>query len=183
LANTLSIAPIVGALVEVSNSMDYTGAYEKSTVGGSLFVAPSQTRNVTGAFVPTTRPLDILVTLPFQERTAAETLDLILSQVSQGGKVQVAQGTVPFMMMATSKVLMVADKEPARSVLGRMFYLLASGPMADGSTVPRIGYQLLCDHIFHNCALNIHIVGSTDARTAVPLSGSILAGWSPRKTN
>lgn len=157
-ANMLSVSRIISSLVEASNSQRYTGVYQASIAGGAFFVTPTEMQNSSGSLVPAVRALDTTVTLPLQERSAAETVDLILSQVAQSGRTQVGVGMVPMTMMLESKVLVRAESEPARSVLGRGLSLLSSETAADGSVVPAVGYQLLCDPASHNCALNIHIV-------------------------
>jgi len=134
----MSMAPAIDSLIKANNLRGYTGAFERTSVEGLSFVIPVD---------KTRRILDSPVSFWYQQRSAADTVDLILSGVSQGTNAKVSSNGPP-MLMITSKVTVGATKEPARDALAKLLLQLG----------PRTGYQLLCDKAFHQCFLNIHVV-------------------------
>ncbi len=164
-ASVTSGAPLIAALIAAQASQNLPGVYTSTSSNGAFYITPAQVLNASGSLTHVTPALDTKVTLAYQNRTAGETLDAILQQVSQSIGVPIGQGRVPVMLMVSAPVAIGANNEAASSVLGRMFLMLSSHTRPDGSAASQLAYHLYYDPRF-KYMLNVH--GLWPQLTAAP---------------
>jgi hypothetical protein len=155
-ASVMSGTPLIGALMAAQASQNLPGVYTSTSSNGAFYITPAEVRNASGSLTNVTPALDTKVTLAYQDRTAGETLEAILQQVSQGIGVQIGKGAVPFNLMISAHVALGANNEAASSVLGRMFLVLSSHTKPDGSAASQLAYHLYFDPVLKNYMLNVH---------------------------
>ena len=93
------------------------GTFRLESYGGALFVEPAEMRNSTGSTMAATPILSAPITLSVTQRNAFETLQLILTNVSKNSGFKVGIGTVPIQALATTRVTINVDREPASHAL------------------------------------------------------------------
>jgi hypothetical protein len=164
-AGVTSGVPLIAALIAAQTSHNLPGVYTLTSSNGAFYITPAQARNASGSLTNVIPALDTKITLAYQDRTAGETLDAILQQVSQGIGVQIGLGRVPVMLMVSAHVAIGANNEAASSVLGRMFLMLSSQTKPDGSAASQLAYHLYYDPRF-KYMLNVH--GLWPQLTAAP---------------
>jgi hypothetical protein len=155
-AGTLGSARLIDALITQHVKQNLPGVYTSTSSNGAFYITPTQLRGALGSLTNASPALDAKVTLAYQERTAGETLDAILKQVSQSAGVQIALGRAPFNALATTRVSIGANDEAARSVISRLLLALASRTLADGSVASLMAYHLYYDPGMRYYMMNIH---------------------------
>jgi hypothetical protein len=167
LTTLVSAAPLIEALIAAHSAKGFPGVYTSTSSNGAFYIIPKQVRDVSGALTNVVPALDAKVNLPYQERTAADTLDAILQQASQVNGVEIGLGSAPFNVMLSTSVSMSAANETARSVLGRMLLTLASQTLPDGSAASLLAYHLYYEPRLRYWMLNVHNISSSQSG-AVP---------------
>src|SRR5207245_4976140 len=114
----VQVDALTGRLVDVQGSLNavlaayssrgYASGFVIQSAGGAYSIAPTQ-----GSI------LVAPVTLPLQRRTGAETLQLLLNQVSKTSGFHVGFGMVPLNGMANTRVTIGARGEADTEVLAR----------------------------------------------------------------
>ena len=163
-------AVLVSGLIGVHARLNLPGVYQSSASNGALYITPTQVRSASGALVNASSPLDSKVTFPYQERTVGEIVDLILQQVSKTSGVQISVGEAPLNLILQTRTSLGASDEAARNVFGRMFFALASRPLADGARVSQLAYHLYFEPRLRYYLLNIH--GVPQLNTPVAAQGT-----------
>jgi hypothetical protein len=166
LPSIASASPLVSAIIAQNSTQGLPGNYTSTSLNGAFYIVPAQFRNASGVMTNVTPALDATITLPAAERSAADTLDLVLQQASQVAGVNIALGGAPAGLLATSRVTISAANEAARSVLGRLFLTLASQKMPDGSAASRLAYHLYYDPGLKYYLLNVHGVPGSQPSSA-----------------
>ena len=102
--------------------------------------------------------LETPVTFAPAPRKAADTLKLILDDVSRTSGFRVDVGMFPLNGFIQRTVKVGAQGEAAGSVLLRLFAEVASAKRETGESVTVLSYQLLFDPGLRSYAFNIHVV-------------------------
>ncbi len=165
-ASVGNASPLVDTLIAEHARQGFPGVYRSTLSNGAFYITPMQVRDASGALINVLPALDTKVTLPLKDRTAAETLEAVLQQVSQGSGGKIGLGSAPLNLMLSAHVNMTAASETARSVLGRMFLTLASQTMPDGSVASGLAYHLYYDPGLKYYMLNVHKVPGPQSSVA-----------------
>lgn len=121
------------------------GQFEVVRANGAFFVEPTAVRNSSGQTVPIRAILSTPITIPAEERIAADTLNLILAQVSQLSGFKVSVGEVPMNALAMTRGAFSASQEPACQVLGRFLNSLVGYGAVAPSSSPTLAYRVFYD--------------------------------------
>jgi hypothetical protein len=160
------------------------GRFEVRTYDGVLFVEPSQLR-ADGITREAPSVLSARITIPVMRRTAMESLNSIVDQVSKASGFRIVLGTVPMGTLAVTEVSIGANNEPAKFVLAKLFAAMrlaeSSQPVVPSAglslSLARLSYRLLFEPQLRYYALNIHPVQVDENRptrslpTSPPSSG------------
>jgi len=158
----LSIFPMVQT-AHAENA--YPGTFQLANRNGSWYVEPTALRGLSGTTKAVGSVMATKIRFALRQQSAAEALQLILSQVSQAIGVKIGIGSVPFSALANT-ISLGADDEPASAVLARLFGQLHPGdPLASES--PRWAYRLLFDPGLRYYMFNTSPV-TTDAPVKTP---------------
>src|ERR1700682_1442721 len=90
-----AITTALNAVLAANNSGGFAGKFTLENYGGVFFVHPAQVRDAGGATVAATPVLTTPVSFPQQQRNGAQTIDLILSQVSKVTGFRIELGMIP----------------------------------------------------------------------------------------
>lgn len=155
-----SLAEAQDAALAFVNANKSSGQVFHSELGNvALFVWPEMLKDASGNLQPVTPVLSAQISFPQASRTAFETLRLILQAVSQATGSNVDIGTIPIKGFAISKVNIGADKEPARSVIIRLFQAMITSNGANAALVPpTLSYRLFYGYNVRGYALNVHML-------------------------
>ncbi len=136
------------ALVREYNVMNNGDQFDLIQQGSLFHVVPRMSANRLG--VPTIRQsrLESVISLPEEERTLRQTLELVLAQVSTASGVRVGLGTVPVNLVMRSKLRLGSRSASARDLLVE----------ALATTRVPLSWRLLCAPLAGACAFNIHPV-------------------------
>jgi hypothetical protein len=127
------------ALVNAHAAAGYPGDYKVESANGVLYIAPTLNPKLSSN-----------ISFPFQERSAAEALNLIVGGCSKAGGVKIGIGMAPLNALLMDRVMIGASNEPARDVLARLF---AGMSHAGGSM---FSYHVYFDPGLRYYMLNIH---------------------------
>lgn len=150
----------ISVLANANTAEGLPGVYAASFADGAFFITPAQLRDSEGSLVPASSVLATPIEMPLEERTAADTLALILQKVSTASGFNVDLGTFPMNGMIATNVMVGAANEPARDVIERLFSAVLSRKLADGTSAPGISYQLFFGPVEKQYAFNAHVVPS-----------------------
>lgn len=153
----------INALIGAYSANQLPGTYMSLWQDGAFFLVPSTSRNASGSETALVPVLSVPVTIPVAERTAIDTLTAILDQVKTSSGVKVGVGSIPLTIFARAKVSLGANNETARSVIGRMFTMLAPRT-SDGSALSSLSYKLLFDPCLKYYMFNAAMIQSTPAK-------------------
>jgi hypothetical protein len=128
------------------------GVYAARNVNGAHIIVPKKVLQKNGALQPVSSVLDSPIDFPFQSRTALETLEIILSDVSTKSGYKVSLGTAPLRGLALMTVSLGATSESAQSVLLR---LLEKSPVT-------LSYRLFYSPSQNYYLFNVHVLGSSE---------------------
>jgi hypothetical protein len=148
---------LTGAL-DAYAAKGFPGRYAVKQDGGIFIISPAGVRDAGGSMIPAKSILEALVTFAPVPRSAAETLELILAEVSRTSGFQVDVGTIPLNGFIPRIVTVGAWREPAKSVLLRLFANVALAKTATGESATVLSYRLFFDPGLRCYALNIHVV-------------------------
>lgn len=146
-----SAAPLSDAISLVTQlrmqyeSNGYAGRFAIKQVGSALTVEPSAVRGGDCTWKAATPAMETHISFPFQSRKASETLELILSAVSQRLGTKVGLGSLPISDFLSRAVSLGASDEPANVVLVRLFEQLAAGSSTTIIAQSGYSYHVLYD--------------------------------------
>lgn len=176
------VTAVLASLVSAYTVAGYPGVYSFSYANGAFFITPAQMHNSAGRMNSVSPILDTAVTLPSQMRSAGDTLEAILQQVSQKTGIPVQIGQVPNGLMVNAQVTIGANSEAARTVIARAFSAVATGKMADGSAITLLSYRLFFDPQLKYYMFNVHgVQPSTGPSPSIPANPA--AGPNPYLRN
>ena len=159
-----------------NSSSTLPGRFRLESANGEFFLEPIAMRDASGNTGPVTPVLSTAITLPLQQRNAAETLDLILAQVSKASGFKIGVGSVPMNALAMGQVTIGADQQPASQVLAQLLNaLLGYGPVLPAWS-SGLSYRVLYDVQLKYYMFNVVEVGPVGVRYARPQSAPSPAG-------
>lgn len=127
------------------------GDFRVEQANGMLYVIPTRVLGANGSLRELRSPMTTLITIPYGERSAIETVAAILAAVSKATRVRMDVGSLPFSPAQT--VGFGAVDEPARDALARLFAKLTKSP---------VSYRLLFDPVMAYM-FNVRTIPDADA--------------------
>jgi hypothetical protein len=151
----------LSSVLQAYTSAGYATEYQAESVNGMLYITPKRMRMAVGGNARVESVMLTPITFSFQERSGAETLDLIVEALSKtcGYKVQV--GVAPVGALLQTRLALGASAQPARDVLARLF----AGLTKNGQ--PALAYHLYFDPQMRFYMLNIRPVPFTPAASKI----------------
>lgn len=147
-------AQVGDALAEILaewNGRGRSAEFRLQSVAGGHHVIPVARRGRSERSEPYTSPLDVRITIPYEERDGLETLLILTTAISNSAHRAVTPGTMPLNRLSRARIVVGAQDENAREVLWRALQAVD----------PTLSWQMLCgvgDDAM--CGLNIHLVRS-----------------------
>ncbi|MCE5308467.1 MAG: hypothetical protein LLG20_12580 [Acidobacteriales bacterium] len=160
-AVTDRLADPYAALVSALNAHKvngFPGLYVVNRDNGAFTISPEEVRGTGGSMIPVKSILETSVTFAPVPRTAADTLRLVLDDVSRTSGFRIDVGMIPLNGFISRTVALGAQGESARNVLARLFADVASTKTPIGEPVTVLSYRLLFDPGLRSYAFNIHVV-------------------------
>ena len=118
-------------------------------------IVPTQVRNKKGILTPTSSPLDVRISFPEEERTATETINLIVNKVSKGSGVEIVFGG----RLPQDQVIRIGSKgEIARDILARALRDMHHASPRGISPIPKRSWRLIYILKYHNYSLSLEPV-------------------------
>jgi hypothetical protein len=117
--NPQSMSALLEQVVQAHNANSHGGHLRLQQTEGVFHVVPFESKGPSGQWVSRGSLLDVSITLPESERSGAEMLDTICRAVSNATGAHVVVGHIPLNIVASYRGILVANDEPARSVLLR----------------------------------------------------------------
>jgi hypothetical protein len=142
---------ILQTLVDFYNASTNPGRFElRKSEDGIFFVVGTQARNLRGELVRQRALLDVPISLPVEERTAAKTLVLICQKLAAQKKIPVTMGVTPRSILSFAKVKVGGSRVSARNLLLQVL----------ASTHRHLYWRLLYDPNTKGYLLNVHSAAS-----------------------
>jgi len=141
------------------------GDFTVEQANGAYYVIPVKVKAANGSMRDVSSVMRTPITLSGGERQAIDVEVAIVAAVSKAAGVKIVVGSFPF--RPVTKLILAADREPARDVLARLFAKLSQTPVC---------YRLLYDPMMHEYMLNVQ-AGQHQAapvRPAVPAAPPVL---------
>lgn len=135
----------VRTIVDADDSAGFSARYTVAEDGNVITVVPAASQNVTNSVSPRVPISEVPVTIPYESRTIAATVDLIAAQISRVSGATVKVLNQPYLL--GERVILGASNEPAISVLNRL-----SGLAAPTS------FKLIYDPVERNYYLNLSLI-------------------------
>jgi hypothetical protein len=162
LTDALLLQNAVNLLLTQHRSAALPGAYALRNSADRLFVEPVQVRVSSGASVPSPSVLLSPITLPLAERTALETLQMVLDQTSRGSGYRIDVGSLPLAAFARNRLRFGADRRQANEALADLLAAVATVGRAAPEQAPKMSYRLLFDPQLRYYLFNVHVVEGTE---------------------
>lgn len=161
LTDALLLQNALNLLLAQQRSAALPGAYALRNSADRLFVEPVQVRASSGNAVPSPSVLLSPITLALAERTALETLQLVLDQASRGSGHRIDVGSLPLAAFARNRIRFGADRRQASEVLADLLAAVAAVGRAP-EQAPKLSYRLLFDPQLKYYLFNVHVVEGTE---------------------
>lgn len=160
-SSQLDSATIVNIItnMRLAHEARYPGKFTVHRREAGWYVEPTSVRGVSGSMAPQTPVSETSISLPEQQRNAAECLDAILQQAGKKVGVKIGIGMIPAAPFAASSVKCGANNEPLAVVLARLFSAVGGGQNGNGN----MSYRLLYDATVRMYMLNLRTSVSTPA--------------------
>lgn len=105
-------------ILDAYNHSKNPGQFElRKNAQGAFFVVGTAAHDEKGAMAQQQAPFDLLVTIPNQERTITETINLICKALVQQNHTEITLGVNPRALIANTPVKVGGTKVPARELL------------------------------------------------------------------
>jgi hypothetical protein len=104
------------------------GDFQITQANGMLYVTPTKVLGANGVTLAVTSPMAASVTVPYAQRSVADTAAAIFDEVYKVTGLRIVIGSFPF--SPTDMVSFAASGEPARDALARLFAQTAGGPLS-----------------------------------------------------
>ena len=155
IADFVALSSALQSAVDGFNRGSNGGKYIGKANGQTLLIEPSQYRNSFNQIVQATPVLSTPLSIDLRTRTGMETLSLVVERLSQVAGKKVVIGTIPIRQMATTNVTIGAEREPAGSLLLRLFSAMGGNNLLSTNS-PIVSYRLFFDPKQQYYVLNIH---------------------------
>jgi hypothetical protein len=162
LTDALLLQNALNLLLAQQRSAALPGAYALRNSADRLFVEPVQVRASSGNAVPSPSVLLSPITLPLAERTALDTLQLVLDQASRGSGYRIDVGSLPLAAFARNRLRFGADRRQASEVVADLLAAVAAVGRAAPEQAPKMSYRLLFDPQLRYYLFNVHVVEGTE---------------------
>ena len=123
----------------------YPGRFSIQSISSTATVTPASVRSSDGAWKTAAPAMDSRLTLPYQQRTAADALALLAKNLSQAVGIQVGVGRFPMVAFANATVSLGAENEPAGIVIVRLFEQVSAQYSKTSASQSVYSYRLLYD--------------------------------------
>jgi hypothetical protein len=120
----------LSAVLGAYETAGYSDKYKLESANGMLYVVPERVLKSTGVLSNVESVLSSRISFPYQDRTAAETLQLILSNASAASGFKIGVGMVPLYTLLSQRALIGANNQPARDVLSLLFGRVSNANLA-----------------------------------------------------
>jgi hypothetical protein len=140
---------LVQQLIDANLAQGNAGRFRVEQQGPFIHVIPTAIKNVRGHVVPQGSVLDVVITLPKEQRSGFGTLDAICAAISQVSGTRVVPGTVPINAFLRYRDEEGMTRAPAREALANFLAKVGRAPLS---------WQLLYDPMLKMYALNVHQV-------------------------
>lgn len=146
------VGAALAALLAEWNGPGRSAEFRVQPVPGGYHVIPVARRSRNEGNEPYTSPLDVRITIPYEERDGLETFLVLATAISKSAQREVTPGTMPLNRLSQTRVVVGAQDENARDVLWRALQAID----------PTLSWQMLCGVGERAmCGLNLHLVRST----------------------
>lgn len=135
-------------VLDANTAAGYSGRFRLQSKGGIVHVIPTAYKEKSGALVPYQSVLDSIITIPSQERTALQSLDLLCDALSRIAKTKVSLGTIDPNLFSHSRNQIGVNRVKARDFLVKLIESV--------NTSSSLSWRLLYDPTVKNYFLNIH---------------------------
>jgi len=163
----------LGVSYEASN---VTGRFVVARRGSAFFVEPIAVRARSGPLRSVQSVFSTPISMPLQQRSAAECLLWIAGQVTRNTGLQVGIGAVPFAAFANTTVTIGGGSDQPASALLSQLLAQVSATSAGGEQNIALSYRLLFDPGLKYYMLNVHRVeasGAGQGPVTAPPGGSV----------
>ena len=143
---------IVRQLLNSNDCAGYAGRFRLKMNGEIMHIIPTAYKSKSGALVRQQAVFDSVITIPSQDRTVLQSLELLCDAISRPTVVKVVLGTIPQNLFYHSRSRVGAKRETARDFLVRL--------LGTANTTVRLSWQLFYGPGMRFYALNIHAVGN-----------------------
>jgi len=143
---------VVRQLLNSNNRAGYAGRFRLKMNGEIMHIIPTAYKSKSGALVRQQAVFDSVITIPSQDRTVLQSLELLCDAISRSTGVKVVLGTIPDNLFYHSRSRVGAKRETARDFLVRL--------LATANTTVHLSWRLLYGPGTRYYALNIHGVGN-----------------------
>lgn len=145
-------------MIGAYSARDLPGEYQLQNRNGALLVSPRRMRNKGGELVERSSPLFAPITVVGEKRSGAQTLSVILGELSKVSGQKIVMGSVPMRLAIQSSITLAADKEPAFDVIQRLFASMIESNALGQSDGIAVAYHIYYDPGVGYSALNAHLV-------------------------
>jgi len=145
-------------IVDTYNHSKNPGQFEvRSGAGKQFSVVGMAAHDEKGAMAPQSPPLDVQVTLPSEERSLTDTLDLLCQEITKQSHIDVAVAVSPRSLLAKTTTK-IGGKAQARELLIQILE----------ATAHKLYWQLLYDPNSKGYFLSIHSLRTAEPAEAKP---------------
>lgn len=136
---------VLSRLLVLHDAAGLPGRFVLEQRNGIPALTPKAVKNARGEWTAITSILDQPVSFPARDRSAAETVELLLSEITKRKGVKVALAAAPVQLFAQARLTLGSNDQTAASVLADIFQQLSHqmSPAAPGRTL--LSYKLLYD--------------------------------------
>jgi hypothetical protein len=143
-------AAVIRALLQAHVDQGNPGVFRLEQTGEVFHVIPTEVKGEDGRLAKVAPVLDARISVTDKERTCADTLETICSEVRQATGAHVVVGMTPMKPLIANRVRIGARNEAARGLLARAL---------DGLE-RKLSWQLFYDPGLKWYVLNIHVVSN-----------------------
>ena len=141
---------VVQRLLDANSAVGYAGKFRLESNRRVMHIIPTGYKDISGAVISHPSILDSIITIPAQERTGLQSLELLCDAVSLSARMKMRLGTLDRNLFGNSRNRIGVNRVKARVFLMRT---LETVNLYAGHS-----WQLFYDPTMKNYALNIHPV-------------------------
>jgi hypothetical protein len=141
---------VMQQVLDANTEAGYAGRFRLESDGQILHIIPTAYRDRFGALLPQQSVLDSIITIPSQERSDLQSLELLRDEVGRITRTKIGFGTFDPNLFANSRNRLSAHREKARYYLVRL--------LENAAPDTSLSWRLLYDPTMKIYFLNIHEV-------------------------